>query len=133
MPADHPTLASKGALLLVDDEPSIAKYMGLVLGREGFQVLTAFSAEDGWELFQREAPQVRAVVTDLSMPGDWNGLELARRVREASPNTPVLLVTGFEPSGPLDACSGVLPKPFRADVLRTAVRQMIEQAVGCVR
>jgi CheY-like chemotaxis protein len=129
MPADHSTLASKGSLLIVDDEPSIAKYMGLVLGRDGYHVLTAFNAEDGWELFQREAPQVRAVVTDMAMPGDWNGLELARRVREASPNTPVLLVTGYEPpSGPLGPCSGLLPKPFTADLLRTAVRQMIEQA-----
>jgi CheY-like chemotaxis protein len=99
MPADAPTLASKGSLLIVDDEPSMAKYMGLVLGREGFQVLTAFNAEEGWALFQRQAPQVRAVVTDWAMPGDWNGLELARRVREASPNTPVLLVSGYEPSG----------------------------------
>jgi DNA-binding response OmpR family regulator len=63
------------------------------------------------------------------MPGDWNGLELARRVREASPTTPVLLVSGHEPSGPLDACSGRLPKPFTADRLRAAVRQMIEQAL----
>ena len=131
MPADPSTLASKGTLLIVDDEPSIAKYMGLVLGREGFEALTAFDAEEGWELFQRQAPQVRAVVTDWAMPGDWNGLELARRVREASPTTPVLLVSGYEPSGPLDACSGLLTKPFTADLLRAAVRQMIKEAVGC--
>ena len=70
------------------------------------------------------------MVTDLAMPGDWNGLELARRVRQTSPNTPVLLVTGFEPSGSLDACSDLLPKPFTADPLQ-AVRRMIEPAVGC--
>ena len=127
MQADHPTLASKGSLLVVDDEPTIAKYMGLVLAREGYHVLTAFNAEEGWELFQQAAPPVRAVVTDMAMPGDWNGLELARRVREASPNTPVLLVTGYEPSGDLGACSGLLQKPFTADLLRAAVRQMIAQ------
>ena len=132
MPADAPTTPSKGPLLIVDDEPSIAKYMGLVLGREGFQVLTASNAEEGWELFQRQAPQVRAVVTDWAMPGDWNSLELARRVRAASPDTPVLLVTGFEPSGPLEACSGLLPKPFTADRLRAAVRRIIEPALGCI-
>jgi hypothetical protein len=48
-----------------------------------------------------------------------------------SPNTPVLLVSGYEPSGTLDACSGLLPKPFTADLLRATVRQMIESAVGC--
>jgi two-component system, NtrC family, response regulator AtoC len=95
MPAYFPTTPSKGSLLIVDDEPSIAKYMGLVLGREGYQVLTAFNAEEGWELFRRQVPQVRAVVTDQAMPRNWNGPELARRVREASPDTPVLLVSGL--------------------------------------
>jgi CheY-like chemotaxis protein len=125
MSADQPTTASKGSLLVVDDEPSIAKYMGLVLAREGYHVLTAYNAEEGWELFQQTVPQVRAVVTDIAMPGDWNGLELARRVRRASPNTPVLLVSGYEPPGSLDACSGLLSKPFTADLLRTAVRRML--------
>jgi CheY-like chemotaxis protein len=127
MPADQPTTPSKGSLLVVDDEPTIAKYMGLVLAREGYHVLTAFNAEEGWEVFQQAAPQVRAVVTDIAMPGDWNGLELARRVREASPNTPVLLVSGYEPPGPLDPYSGLLAKPFTADLLRTAVRRMVGQ------
>lgn len=132
MPADHPILASKSSLLLlVDDEPTITKYMGLVLGREGFQVLTAFNAEEGWALFQRQVPRVRAVVTDLAMPGAWNGLELARRVREAAPNTPVFLVSGYKPSGPLGSCSDLLPKPFTADQLRAAVRQIIEQTAAC--
>ena len=45
MPADSPTLALKGSLLIVDDEPSIAKYMGLVLGREGYQGLHKASCD----------------------------------------------------------------------------------------
>jgi CheY-like chemotaxis protein len=129
MPTDRPTLAAKGSLLLLDDEPTIAKDMGLVLARAGYEVLTAFSAHEGWDLFQRQAPQVCAVVTDLAMPGDWNGLELVRRVRQASPHTPVLLVTGYKPSEALGPCSGLLPKPFTADLLRAGVRQVIGQAL----
>ena len=129
-PADSPA-RPKGVLLVVEDEPFMAHYMGLVLSREGYEVVVAFDAEDAWALFQQQVPQVRAVVTDLAMPGDWDGLELARRVREASPTTPVLLVSGYEPSGPLDSYSGLLPKPFTADRLRAAVRRMIEQAGGC--
>ena len=125
MPANQPITASKGTLLVVDDEPSIAKYMGLGLAREGYHVLTALSAEEGWEVFRQAAPQVRAVVTDIAMPGDWNGLELARRVREASPNTPVLLVSGYEPPGSLEAYNGLLSKPFTADLLRTTVRRIV--------
>lgn len=123
-----PTSASKGSLLVVDDEPSIVKFMGIVLGREGYQILTAFSAREAWELFQQATPHVLAVVTDMTMPGGWNGLDLARRIHEASPNTPVLLVSGYDPPDPLVPCKGVLPKPFTADLLRTTVRQMTNQA-----
>lgn len=74
----------EGSLLVVDDEPAIAKYMGLVLGRAGFQVLTAFNAEEGWEPFRRATPPVRAVVTDLAMPGDWNRSVATFRGRSAN-------------------------------------------------
>jgi CheY-like chemotaxis protein len=110
----------------------MAAYMRLVLERGGYTVATASDAEGAWALFQREAPRVQAVVTDIRMPGGWDGLELARRVREASPTTPVLLVSGFEPSGPLDACSGLLPKPFTADLLRAAVRRALEGGASLV-
>jgi CheY-like chemotaxis protein len=47
--------------------------MGLVLARAGYEVLTAFSAHEGWDLFQRQAPQVCAVVTELAMPATGTG------------------------------------------------------------
>lgn len=123
-----PTSDSKGSLLVVDDEPSITKFIGLVMAREGYQVLTASNAREAWKLFQQQEPSVRAVVTDMAMPGDWNGLDLARRVHESSPNTPVLLVTGYEPPNPPDPCNDTLPKPFTANLLRTTVRTMTGQA-----
>lgn len=125
-----PTSDSKGSLLVVDDEPSIVKFIGLVLAREGYRVLTASNAREAWELFQQQEPSVRAVVTDMAMPGGWSGLDLARRVHEASPDTPVLLVTGYEPPNPPDPCQGTLPKPFTADLLRTTVREMTNQVTG---
>jgi len=67
----------------------------------------------------------------MAMPGGWSGLDLARRVHESSPNTPVLLVTGHEPPNPPDPCKATLPKPFTADLLRTTVRKMTRQTTGC--
>jgi len=125
-----PTSAPKGSLLVVDDEPSIVKFMGIVLAREGYQALTASNAREAWERFQQQAPPVRAVVTDMAMPGGWSGLDLARRVHESSPNTPVLLVTGHEPPSPPDPCKGAWPKPFTAELLRTTVREITRQATG---
>ncbi|MBV9491904.1 MAG: response regulator [Verrucomicrobia bacterium] len=121
---------TKGSLLVVDDEPFIAKYIGLVLGREGYDVLTAFDAETAWELFLKEASRIRAVVTDIVMPGAWDGLELARRVRKVAPTTPVLLVTGYPPEESSGPGYRVLPKPFTAAALQAILREMVEPAAS---
>ncbi|MBW0001692.1 MAG: response regulator [Verrucomicrobia bacterium] len=113
-------------LLLVEDEPFVAHYMTLVLSQGGYNVAVAFNAESAWALFQRQALRVRAVVTDLRLPGGWNGLELARRVRQAAPDTPVLLVTGDHPSVLLDPRYRLLLKPFSGEALGATVRQMLE-------
>src|SRR5690348_2830698 len=115
----------KGSLLLVEDEPFLLKYMETVLSRDGYEVRTAADAEEGWEQFQQEAARLDAVVTDICMPGDWDGLELARRVGEAAQDTPVLFVTGHAPEGPLGAHRSVLEKPFKPDQLRAAVARMV--------
>ena len=125
LPVDS-TASPKGLLLVVDDESSMARYMRLVLSRDGYDVAVTFNAEDAWALFQREGPRIRAVVTDLYMQGGADGLAWARRVRQSAPNTPVLLVTGYPPSEPLGPNCSLLPKPFSADALRAAVARMVE-------
>ena len=125
LPVDS-TARPKGLLLVVDDQPFMAHYMRLVLEYgDGHDVAVAFNLEDAWALFQREVSRVRAVLTDLLMP-DGGGLELARRVHEAAPNMPVLLVTGHPLSEPLGPNCSLLEKPFGPDVLQAAVRQVIE-------
>lgn len=126
MPHHHSTESPKGLLLVVDDERFITEYMSLILREDGYDVLTASDAEEGWELFQRERSRVRAVLTDLVVPGAWDGLELARRVRLDAPGTPVLLVTGYRPPGPLGPGCAVLPKPFTAEALCYAVRHLAQ-------
>ncbi|MBV9488499.1 MAG: response regulator [Verrucomicrobia bacterium] len=128
MASDGPTSAPNGVLLLVEDEPFLLTYMHKVLSREGYDVLTACSAEDAWELFQQEASRVRAVVTDVFMQGDWDGVELARRVNEAAPSTRVLLVTGYPSTRLLGPGRSVLEKPFTADLLKAAVGRLVGAA-----
>ena len=87
----------------------------------------ASSAKNAWELLQKQAPRLRAVVTELRMPGGSDGLGLARRVHEAAPSTPVLLVTGHLYSGPLGANCSLLEEPFSPVELHAAVRQAVER------
>jgi CheY-like chemotaxis protein len=97
MPRTNSTENPAGPLLVVDDEAYITEYMATALRADGYDVLTASNAEEGWALFLRASARVRAVVTEAVMPSGWDGLELARRVRIAAPETPVLLVTAYRP------------------------------------
>jgi DNA-binding NtrC family response regulator len=126
MPRTNSTGNSKGLLLVVDDAPFLTEYMAAALRAEGYDVLTASNAEEGWDLFLSEAVRVRAVVTEAVMPGGWDGLELARHVRGAAPEMPVLLVTAHRPPRPLGPRCAMLPKPFTVEALRFAVHRLVE-------
>jgi two-component system cell cycle sensor histidine kinase/response regulator CckA len=81
-------------VLLVEDEPPLLRLAERALRRAGFEVLTAQSAEDALEMLERDSPRLRALVSDVVMPG-MDGLELASRLRQRDPALPVLLVSGY--------------------------------------
>ncbi|MBV9999276.1 MAG: response regulator [Verrucomicrobia bacterium] len=132
MPGTNAMEDRKGSLLVVGAESFTAEYIVAALRAEGYDVLTASTAEEGWGLFLREGPRVRAVITEGVMPGGWDGLELARRVRVTAPETPVLLVTAHRPPSPLGPRCAMLPKPFTVEALRFAVRRLVEPCPGVV-
>jgi DNA-binding NtrC family response regulator len=114
-----------GVVMVVDDEPLIAEFARMVLGREGYEVLAAYDVEGAWELFQRERSRLQAVLSDVVMPGPVDGLELVRRIREFAPEMPVILVSGYmRPGMPVHGCT-LLPKPFSAEALVAAVRKAV--------
>jgi CheY-like chemotaxis protein len=121
-----------GVVMVVDDEPLIAEFARMVLGREGYKVLAAYDVEEAWELFQRERSRVQAVLSDVVMPGPFDGLELVRRIRQLAPGTPVILASGYmRPGMPIHGCT-LLPKPFSAEALVATVRRVLPgKMTGC--
>jgi DNA-binding NtrC family response regulator len=80
-------------ILVVDDDASIRETFEHHLTRSGHQVATAASAEEALGRLAELDPAL--VITDLRMPG-MDGLELLRRVREATPDIDVLVITAHE-------------------------------------
>jgi len=78
-------------LLTIEDEAGIRESIGLYFEDNDFRVLMAENGEDGLRIFQQERPDV--VLVDLRMPG-INGLEVIAKIKEASPDTPVIVVSG---------------------------------------
>jgi CheY-like chemotaxis protein len=63
---------------------------------QGYKAVSAYSAKEALEKFDQHDFDI--LVTDFRMEG-MNGLELAHKVRQKSPSTPVIIVTGY---GPVD-------------------------------
>jgi PAS domain S-box-containing protein len=108
------------ALLLVDDEILVRTGTAAMLREAGFVVLEAASGNEALSLIDGAA-SIDAVITDYAMPG-LNGSDLARRLREARPDLPILLITGYATLSDAEA-AGLprLAKPFRAAELAAAV------------
>jgi DNA-binding NtrC family response regulator len=84
------------AILFVDDHEVLARLSCEILEMQGYRAVSAFSAAEALKKFEENEFDI--LVTDFRMEG-MNGLELAKKIREKSPATPVIIVTGY---GPID-------------------------------
>lgn len=84
------------AILFVDDHEVLARLSCEILEMQGYRAVSAFNATDALQKFDKDNFDI--LVTDFRMEG-MNGLELAKRIHDKSPETPVIIVTGY---GPVD-------------------------------
>ncbi|HVQ37885.1 MAG TPA: sigma-54 dependent transcriptional regulator [Pyrinomonadaceae bacterium] len=78
-------------ILVVDDEPTMADSLKQNLVEEGYSVDTAATGTQAIELFDQGGHQL--AICDLYLP-DMDGLEVMRHIKDARPNTEVIVVTG---------------------------------------
>ena len=79
-------------ILLIDDEPLVARVMAEALQDEGNHVVIAANGEEGLRMIEESLPD--AVFLDVVMPG-MDGIEVLRRIRARSPDLPVIILTGW--------------------------------------
>jgi len=114
-------------VLIVDDEPDVCWALKRILNASGILSVTAASGHEALRLTRQE-PLLLAFV-DAKLP-DGEGLELARRLREAAPGLSIVLISGYfyrddtEIAEALAAgvVDGFVSKPFQHDAIRTIVR-----------
>ena len=120
--------ATRGRILLVDDDPSLMRLLVLRLEAEGFEVVTAAS---GTEALQRlRGRPVELMISDLRMEG-MDGIELFEHVQHYYPGLPVIIITaqGSIPDAVAATQKGVfgfLTKPIEREQLKS----LIERALG---
>ena len=106
--------------LVVDDEPSIRKYVSTILQREDFKTLEAEDGARALQIVEALGGRVDLIVTDIQMP-NGDGLTLARAVRRLFQAVPVILVSG---NAQPDAAFEFVEKPFSPSAILQAVRKV---------
>lgn len=116
---------SERTLLLVDDDPSMLATLRRLLRSEGYNLLSATSAEEGLQLLALHAAQV--IVTDQRMPG-MSGAEFLDLVKELYPDTIRIVLSGYtDLKAVIDSVNRgsvykFLTKPWDDDLLREQIR-----------
>jgi two-component system response regulator GlrR len=117
------TLRKAASLLLVDDDPSLLKLLGMRLTSEGFRVTTAESGAEALRLLNRE--RFDLVISDLRMD-EMDGMALFAEIQQHQPGMPVIILTahGSIPDAVAATQQGVfsfLTKPVDRDALYKAI------------
>lgn len=118
-------------ILVVEDDPAVGKMVGDMLNSLNFQVVFAPDGTAAQDM-ARATADLDLVLTDVVLPGDTNGPELARRFTEERPEVPVLFMSGFTTRNCLAgkiAPEKLLVKPFN----RRDLAEFVSQCLNCTR
>lgn len=113
-------------VLVVEDEPLVRMSIADHLADYDFHVLEAADSDQAIEIlrFRRD---IQVVFTDVDMPGSMDGLKLAIAVRDRWPPIKIIVTSGHHKIdvANLPAGSRFFSKPYRADAIARAAREMI--------
>ncbi len=125
---DRPTI------LVVDDEATLRSVFADLLSSQGYRCITAANAVDALQIIEANVFKLDMLVTDIRMPGQLNGLDLANRVRELQPDTAILVISGHAADPIMKEIEErgyrILKKPFRHFHLEAAVKEALSAAGG---
>ena len=116
-------------VLLVEDNADVAQVLAEQVRDLGYTVLVAENAEDARNL-ATDLSEIRGVLSDIVMPGQTNGLALAREIRSRRSDLGIALMTGYADWSNLNAKGDeiafpVLSKPLRQDRLAEILKQIV--------
>ncbi len=118
------------AILVIDDDREVGQALVGMLGELGHEVEHYVDGGEGLDRAQELQPAM--VLLDVCLPGE-DGLVLLDRIRDASPGTSVIMISGFSEAAAVvkamkQGASDFLSKPLQRDEVRNAVENVLEKA-----
>lgn len=115
-------------ILLIDDEPDILQILEMILENKTTQISIANNAEKGFQIVKNN-PSIDLVISDIRMPGRYDGIELFEILKREFPMLPVILMTGESTLSREKALkkgvAGYLEKPIDFDRLQFLIDSSI--------
>ncbi|MCC6598450.1 MAG: response regulator [Alphaproteobacteria bacterium] len=119
-------------ILVVDDDERLRQMTCAMLGRMGYETCAAANGEAALAMLDDQSLRIDAVLTDISMQGGMNGVDLAINLETLRPGIGILFMTGFSENAlslsGLHKKYGIIGKPFRRDVLARRLHEALGQS-----
>ena len=125
-PAEHPT---RGSILVVDDDSSLAEMLSLVLRQEGFESQVVGRGDEALEAFRSFRPDL--VLLDLMLPGK-DGIDVCKEIRAES-GVPIVMLTAKGDTvdvvvGLESGADDYIVKPFKPKELIARIRARVRRS-----
>jgi CheY-like chemotaxis protein len=117
-------------VLVAEDEDALQSLAIQTIKEKGLHVLAATSADEAVRLWDRHAHDIVLLFADIVLPGPMNGFDIARHVRAASPDLPVIFSSGYSRTLTNDGTNlqegaAYLAKPYRQVELSALISSML--------
>ncbi len=119
-------------ILVVDDSPTVVKFVSFSLQTKGYSVLTACDGMDAIEKISTTQDDIALVITDLNMP-NLDGYSLIDTLRQSEKHatTPIIILSSEDGDDDRDrgmkvGASSYLVKPFKSSLLLSEVAKHLQ-------
>jgi signal transduction histidine kinase/CheY-like chemotaxis protein len=119
-------------ILIVEDESSLNALVRSILERYGYHVFSAATGLEALRIWDQHPEQIDLVLTDLVMPGELNGAQVAQRLQAQKPGLKVIYTSGYsadlmnEGLGELVEGVNFIQKPYRPHLLAQTIRRCLD-------
>jgi PAS domain S-box-containing protein len=118
-------------ILLVEDDPALRVSVRKALSKLGYRILEAPTGVKALEVWQQYRDEIRLLLTDMVMPDEMTGTELAERLLQENPGLKVIYMSGYSAQivgkdFPLKEGINFLTKPLQASKLAQVIRDRLD-------
>ena len=131
LPHHAPEPGGTETILLAEDDLAVSITTRSILEQHGYRVLSAETGEAAIKVWTENQVSIRLLITDMVMPGDINGQQLARHLKTIKPDLKVIYVSGYNSEKLTDSRSlrqdpNFIAKPFSIEAILRKVRSVLD-------